>query len=51
LVDENALRDLIRQILEDDGTVLAGNCHEALSICEQRDGKIDLLITDVVGPR
>jgi two-component system, cell cycle sensor histidine kinase and response regulator CckA len=50
--DEERLRELIREILEMEGyTVLAAsNGHEALSICEQHEGTIDLLITDVVMP-
>jgi signal transduction histidine kinase len=50
--DEAMLRELIREILELEGyTVLAAsNGHEALFICEQQQGTIDLLITDVVMP-
>lgn len=51
--DEQMVRDLSRQILEDCGyTVLeAGNGVEALEICGQSDCKIDLLMTDVVMPQ
>ena len=50
--DEAGLRELIKEILEEEGyTVLATHDgHEALSICEQHDESIDLLITDVVMP-
>ena len=50
--DEDRLRELIREILEMEGYTVfaASNGHEALSICEQQEGTIDLLITDVVMP-
>jgi PAS domain S-box-containing protein len=50
--DEDALREMIREILELEGyTVLvANNGYEALSICEKYERAIDLLITDVVMP-
>jgi len=50
--DAPAVRALTRAILEQNGyTVLdAGHGHEALRICEQREGPIHLLLTDVVLP-
>ncbi|HEX8890902.1 MAG TPA: response regulator [Pyrinomonadaceae bacterium] len=50
--DEGALRELIREILEQDGykVLVAHNGREALSISAQHRGAIDLLITDVVLP-
>jgi DNA-binding response OmpR family regulator len=50
--DETTLRKLIQQVLEEEGytMLVASNGREALSICEQHEGKIDLLITDVVMP-
>ncbi len=51
--DDQALRELAREILEDDGyTVLvAGNGAEALSLAERHAGAIDLLLSDVVMPQ
>ncbi len=50
--DEEMVRHLTRQILEECGyTVIeARNGIEALEICEQKDYKFDLLMTDVVMP-
>jgi PAS domain S-box-containing protein len=50
--DETTLRELIHQVLEEEGytMLVTSNGREALSICEQHEGKIDLLITDVVMP-
>jgi CheY-like chemotaxis protein len=47
---ENVIRTLICRILQSHGyTVLkAGNCGEALAICEQHDGPIHLLFADIV---
>lgn len=50
--DESAVRSLITQILKSSGySVLeAENGEEALRICEQHGGRIDLAIADVVMP-
>ena len=49
--DDEALRNLAREVLEASGyrVLEAGNADAALLICEQ-NGKIDLLLTDVVMP-
>src|SRR5258708_39000922 len=51
--DEGGIRALVRKILKRQGyTVLeAANGEEALKICEEHAGKIDLVITDVVMPK
>ncbi|MDH4186146.1 MAG: PAS domain S-box protein [Nitrospira sp.] len=51
--DEDAVRELAKQILEMDGyTVLAAaNGEAALALCAQYQGPIHLLVTDVVMPR
>jgi two-component system, cell cycle sensor histidine kinase and response regulator CckA len=50
--DEQMLRDLARIVLRKNGyTVLeAPHGAEALSICQSHEGRIDLLVTDVVMP-
>jgi two-component system, cell cycle sensor histidine kinase and response regulator CckA len=50
--DEAAVRDIVRKTLADSGyTVLAASCgEEALATSEDRDGPIDLLVTDMVMP-
>jgi two-component system, cell cycle sensor histidine kinase and response regulator CckA len=50
--DQQALRDMLRQVLEGDGyTVLsARDGDEAVCIADGRDGAIDLLLTDLVLP-
>jgi two-component system cell cycle sensor histidine kinase/response regulator CckA len=50
--DEEAVRDLVRTILEQRGyTVLeAADGHEAIGICEDYRGEIHLLVSDVVMP-
>jgi PAS domain S-box-containing protein len=50
--DDDALRELIHEILELEGyTVLAArDGREALAVCARHEGKVDLLITDVVMP-
>jgi two-component system cell cycle sensor histidine kinase/response regulator CckA len=50
--DEGGIRALVRKILKRQGyTVLeAANGEEALKICQEHTGKIDLVITDVVMP-
>jgi len=51
--DEDSVRDFARQTLETCGykVIEARNGEEALSIYEESDSKIDLLITDVVMPK
>jgi PAS domain S-box-containing protein len=51
--DEEIVRNLTRQMLESCGykIIEAGNGREALSICQQADCKIDLLVTDIVMPK
>jgi CheY-like chemotaxis protein len=51
--DEDMVRSLSREVLESCGyTVLeAKNGIEALEVCESKDKKIDLLITDIVMPQ
>jgi CheY-like chemotaxis protein len=51
--DEEMVRSLARQILEECGyTVLeANNGVEAMSMCENHDCQVDLLMTDVVMPQ
>jgi CheY-like chemotaxis protein len=51
--DEEMVRTITQEILEELGyTVLvAANGAEALSLCEELDSRVDLVITDVVMPR
>jgi CheY-like chemotaxis protein len=50
--DEPALRDLVRQVLSDDGysVLVAGDGAEALRIAASHAGPIDLLVTDIEMP-
>ena len=50
--DEQMLRELAREILQDAGyqTLEASSGREALAVWRQHDGKIDLLLTDMVMP-
>jgi len=50
--DEQMLRELAREILQDAGyqTLEAASGREALAVWRQHDGKIDLLLTDMVMP-
>ncbi len=51
--DEPGIRALVRKILRRQGyTVLeASNGDEALKVCQEHTGKVDLLITDVIMPQ
>ncbi len=51
--DDHLIRSLIREILTDNGYVVlaAGLGQEALQLCQNAPGKIDLLLTDVVLPQ
>ncbi|MDQ6786417.1 MAG: response regulator [Acidobacteriota bacterium] len=51
--DEQMVRDLTRQILEDCGyaVIEASNGAEAFELCSQDECEIDLLMTDVVMPK
>jgi len=51
--DEDVVRELVREILEGNGyTVLeARDGEEAATLCRGHDGRIDLLLTDVVMPK
>jgi CheY-like chemotaxis protein len=50
--DEGQLRELAQEILEELGyhVIAAASPGEAISVCEKHEGRIDLLMTDVVMP-
>jgi CheY-like chemotaxis protein len=50
--DDDVIRELIRDILEMEGykVLAASRGHEALNICKETEGPVELLITDVVMP-
>ncbi|MBI4165217.1 MAG: response regulator [Acidobacteria bacterium] len=50
--DEEPVRSLVRRVLESKGyaVLTASTAEEATRICEQQEGKISLLLTDVVMP-
>lgn len=51
--DEPTLRALLRRILRREGyhVLVAENGYEALAVAQAFDGRIDLVITDVIMPR
>ncbi|MGE4489380.1 MAG: response regulator [Kiritimatiellales bacterium] len=51
--DDEAVRSLLLTVLQANGyTVLAANnAEEAVQICEEYDGELDMLLTDVVMPK
>jgi PAS domain S-box-containing protein len=51
--DENAVRQLAQRFLASAGyqVLMAANGHDALRVCEQHEGGIDLLLTDIVMPQ
>jgi PAS domain S-box-containing protein len=50
--DEASVRNLVKEGLETQGyqLLVAANGEEALAVCQEHDGPIDLLLTDVVMP-
>ena len=51
--DEDVVRELVREILEGNGyrVLEARHGEEAATLCRGHDGRIDLLLTDVVMPK
>ncbi|MBI1388862.1 MAG: response regulator [bacterium] len=51
--DDDTVRSLAREILEENGYTIfeANNGADAVRICEERGGAIDLLLTDVIMPK
>jgi CheY-like chemotaxis protein len=51
--DNDNLRNLLHRVLEADGfsVLSAGDGAEALRLCQQHDGTIDLMVSDIVMPR
>ena len=47
--DEEDLRDIIRRMLERRGfaTLIAGDSHQAIEVCREHPGEIDILVTDL----
>jgi DNA-binding NtrC family response regulator len=47
--DEEDLRDIMRRMLERRGflTITAGDSHQAIAICREHPGEIDVLVTDL----
>jgi two-component system cell cycle sensor histidine kinase/response regulator CckA len=50
--DEEVVRAVVRQFLEHQGyeVFAAGDADQALRLCDEHDGRIDLLVTDIVLP-
>jgi signal transduction histidine kinase len=51
--DEEIVRELVCEVLEDQGynVLCAADGHEALELVQKHDGKIHLLVTDVIMPQ
>ncbi len=51
--DEDVLRELLRELLEFKGYSVLEACNgqEAMQVSEAHEGKVDLLLTDVVMPK
>ncbi|GIE97845.1 response regulator [Paractinoplanes rishiriensis] len=47
--DEEDLRDIMRRMLERRGfdTLIAGDSQEAIGVCQEHAGEIDILVTDL----
>jgi DNA-binding response OmpR family regulator len=47
--DEEDLRDIMRRMLERRGfnTLVAGDADQAIAVCREHDGDIDVLVTDL----
>jgi CheY-like chemotaxis protein len=47
--DEEDLRDIMRRMLERRGfdTLIAGDSQEAITVCREHPGEIDILVTDL----
>src|SRR3954465_14378307 len=47
--DEEDLRDIMRRMLERHGfdTIVAGDSQQAIAVCREHDGDIDILVTDL----
>jgi two-component system, cell cycle sensor histidine kinase and response regulator CckA len=51
--DEEIVREVTREILESYGykVLVADHCNLAMKLCKEHNGKIDLMVTDVVMPQ
>ncbi|GAA2654222.1 response regulator [Paractinoplanes durhamensis] len=47
--DEEDLRDIMRRMLDRRGfsTLIAGDAHQAIAVCRDHPGEIDILVTDL----